>query len=135
MKKLHSVILCLFLASAVCAQHKYTNCSAAFLNDKMLVDEYSPTGKCSLDSTATGILKVGTAELWPEREKCHITQVLPFMIGIRDYNTRTIMMYSDKVYKKVDIQEVMKKCRKGDFIVLMTMKDEYALPHNEILVL
>ena len=32
------------------AQSRFSNCSAAFLNQKMIVDDYSPHGKCVLNT-------------------------------------------------------------------------------------
>lgn len=113
-------------------REKFTNCAAAFLNDQLVVDEYTTTGKCVLSKSATGTLTVCTADLSPE--KSFPTGKLKFMVGIRDANTKTICMYSRSAIKTVDISKIMEKCKAGDAIVLMTMEDEYALPHNEILV-
>ena len=44
-------------------------------------------------------------------------------------------MFSDEKFKHINIQSILKKCKKGDLIVLMTTDNQYALPHNEILVL
>ncbi|MBL7827938.1 MAG: hypothetical protein JNJ57_15015 [Saprospiraceae bacterium] len=129
-----SVFVFVLIGMVAQAQNRFTNCSAAFLNDKLVVDEYSPTGKCMLDSTAQGKLTVCTAYLDSDKEKCRPVQLIKFKIAIRDANTKTLMMYSDKTYEKIEISEVMKNCRRGDSIVLLTFKDEYALPHNEILV-
>ena len=43
------------------AQNRFSNCSAAFLNQKMIVDDYSPQGKCVLNTSAIGQLTVNTA--------------------------------------------------------------------------
>lgn len=133
-KKSYLFLLCCILSVSALAQRPFTNCSAAFLNSKLVVDEYTDEGKCVLDSTATGILTVCTAELWPEKDKSKPVDKLKFMIAIRDRGTHTLMMFSENLYTQIDIQKVLRRCRKGDSIVLLTMKDEYALPHNEILV-
>lgn len=122
---------CFFTTTGV-AQKPFTNCAAAFLDDKIIVDQYTDQGKCKLPMAATGTLTVCTASLSPE--KSYPTGKIQFKVAIRDKNTKTLMMYSDKTYTQVPIRAVMSKCKKGDFIVLMTLKDEYALPHNEILV-
>jgi hypothetical protein len=44
------------------------------------------------------------------------------------------MSYSNKTYQEVDIKPLLAKCKPGDAIVLLTLDDRYALPHNEILV-
>jgi hypothetical protein len=43
-------------------------------------------------------------------------------------------MFSDQTYKNILIQKVLAKCKKGDSILLITLNNQYALPHNEILV-
>ena len=128
-----TLALCGLLLAACCgAQNKFNNCSAAFLDNKMVVDEYTTTGKCSLPATATGQLTVCTAELSPEKSRP--VDAIRFKVAIRDQNTGTLTMFSNETFKRVDIQDIMARCRKGDHIVLITMADEYALPHNEILV-
>lgn len=114
------------------AQNQFNNCSAAFLDQKMVVDEYSPSGKCVLPASATGELTVCTAELSPE--KSVPVDRIDFKIAIRDKNTGTLMMYSGDTYQKIEVKQVLARCKPGDHIVLITMKDEFALPHNEILV-
>ena len=114
------------------AQKQFTNCAAAFLDQKMVVDEYTPSGKCVLAAHSSGELTVCTADLSPSGSTP--IDKIKFRIAIRDANTQTLWMYSDDSYTKVDVQKVLTKCRKGDYIVLLTTDDQYALPHNEILV-
>ncbi len=123
---------CCVLAACAYAQKPFSNCTAAFLDDKMVVDTYTPTGKCTVAVTATGVLAVCTADLSP-------TASIPvdkvkFKIALRDHNTGTLTMYSDETFKRVLIQKVLAKCHPGDHILLITLDDQYALPHNEILV-
>lgn len=126
------VLLCLNNLSTISAQEAFNNCTAAFLNNKMIVDEYTTTGKCKLPLNATGTLTVCTAELSPEKSVAK--DQVKFMVAIRDHNTGTLMMYSTKVYRQVDISEIAQKCKAGDKIVVMTINNEYAVPHNEILL-
>lgn len=113
-------------------QEQFTNCTAAFLDQKMVVDQYTPDGKCVLSHSASGELTVCTADLSPERSVAK--DKVGFKIAIRDKNTGTITMFADDTFRKIDIQKVMTQCRPGDHIVLITTSREYALPHNEILV-
>lgn len=125
----------LFAATGLIAQvrEQFTNCAAAFLDQKMVVDQYSPEGKCALPRNAAGELTVCTADLSPERSVAK--DKIAFRIAIRDKNTGTLTMYSGNTHRKIDLQKVMSQCKPGDRIVLITMDREYALPHNEILVL
>lgn len=113
-------------------QAPYRHCSAAFLGSKMIVNKYSPTGKCTITATATGELTVNTVDLSINESKR--VDRLSFRIAIRDKETKTLYTFSGQEYQKVDIQTVLARCRKGDMIVLLTTNDRYALPHNEILV-
>lgn len=98
----------------------------------MVVNEYAPTGKCTLPIGAAGNLTVCTADLSPGHSQA--VKPVKFMVAIRDKNTKTMVMYSNKSYKELDIRKVLSKCNVGDHIVLLTTDDQYALPHNEILV-
>ncbi|MCB0570637.1 MAG: hypothetical protein KDC66_12770 [Phaeodactylibacter sp.] len=127
-------LLALTGISVTCAfgQNRFTNCSAAFLDNKMVVDEYTTQGKCIITPQAVGELTVQTANLSPE--KSIPTGKIDFRIAIRDGNTQTLYSFSDATYQQIDIRKVLSRCRPGDSIVLLTCKDKFALPHNEILV-
>lgn len=126
--------LCLLTMRPIAnAQNQFTSCSAAFLDNKMVVNQYSPEGKCMLPIGATGKLIVAETTLF-EDGKANITNKIEFMVAIRDHNTKTLMMLSSEVYREINIEKIMTQCHKGDHIVLLTLKDKYALPHNEILV-
>jgi hypothetical protein len=114
------------------AQNRFNECSAAFLNQKMIVDDYSPAGKCVIDANATGQLTVSTAIY--ENDKWRAVEKISFKITIRDGKTKTLFSYSDATYEEVDIKKVLEKCQKGDYILISLVKDLYALPHNEVLV-
>jgi hypothetical protein len=114
------------------AQKAFNSCAAAFLGNKMVVDEYTTTGKCILTTTDTGDLTVSTVDLSPTESKA--VDPIWFQVAIRDGNTKTLTMVSKEKVKKTNIRPILEKCKKGDYIVLLTISDEYALPHNEILV-
>ncbi len=135
MKSVSGFLFTIFLALpalSVFGQNHFNNCTAAFLGQKIVVDQYTTEGKCMLPQTATGELTVCTADLSPERSIAK--DKIAFKIAIRDKNTGTLVMYSGDTYRKIDIQKVLAQCSPGDRIVLLTMSREYALPHNEILV-
>lgn len=129
---LASLLLSLVVSTLSLAQHKFSSCSAAFLDNKMVVNEYTDKGKCIIPASAKGQLSVCTANLSP-KESIPVDKLM-FKVAIRDKSTKTMVMFSNENYKQVDIQKVLSKCKKGDHIVLLTTSDEYALPHNEILV-
>lgn len=112
------------------AQDRPQSCVAAFVGSKMVVDEYSTTGKCKLPLTASGELAVFTVDLSPTESKA--LDKIDFRIAIRDKDTKTLMVFSGRSYRQIPVQDVLAKCQKGDHIVLLTENSRYALPHNEI---
>lgn len=125
-------IICL-MAHFSFGQKSFNSCSAVFLNNKMLVNEYSITGKCTLDITAKGNLTVSTVQLSSTESKA--IEPIMFQVAIRNKETGTLMLVSKEQLKKIEISKVLEKCRKGYHIIILTLNDDYALPHNEILVL
>jgi len=135
MKKVSKLILaicCSAVSTIGFGQHAFTNCSAAFLDNKMVVDKYSPTGKCRLSSNATGKLTVCTVNLLPTASQA--VSNIPFRIAIRNKTTKTLLLLTKADVRQIDVHNVLTKCKKGDHIVLLTLDDQYAMPHNEILV-
>ncbi len=124
--------LSLLLATAATGQKRFVNCAAAFLDERMIVNEYSPDGFCEIDPGAKGQLTVQTADLSPERSIP--TGKIEFRIAIRDGNSKTLLAFSDRSYRQIDIRQLLDRCQPGDTIVLLTTDAEYALPHHEIRV-
>ena len=128
-----TLTLCCLLAGLMSfGQEPFGQCAAAFLNTRMVVDDYSPQGQCRLPLQSTGELTVQTVDLSPTESKA--LAAIPFKVAIRDGRTHTLTMYAQADFVKLNIQDVMKRCRKGDSLVLLTTSDQYALPHNEILI-
>ncbi|ARK11123.1 hypothetical protein [Fibrivirga algicola] len=120
------------LGTSCLAQSPFNSCSAAFVGGRMVVDAYTPAGKCQLPATATGTLTVQTVALTPTSGKA--VDPIDFRVAIRDKSTGTLHQFSNETYRKVPVERVLSRCKKGDRIVLLTIDDRYALPHNEILV-
>jgi len=126
------IIALLLLCSAFSTLAMAQNCSAAFVGDKIVVNEYTPEGKCFLPSTTTGVLTVQTASLSPTESIP--PGKLPFQIAIRNKEFNTLRMFAKSTYREIEIEKVLAKCQKGDHIVLLLLEEGYALPHHEILV-
>ncbi|WP_259016058.1 hypothetical protein [Emticicia fluvialis] len=131
MKKLFATaFFCCALAASAFSQQI---CSAAFLGNKMVVDQYTKTGyKNEIAIDAKGELTVNTVSLSATESKP--VNPIPFKVAIKEKETRTITLFSKEDFMKVDVQKVLSSCKKGDQIVLLTLDKQYALPHNEILV-
>ena len=108
----------------------YKDCVAILYKGKMLVDDYSPKGKCKLEQGMTGALTLATVELSDDGAKP--IKNIAFKIAIRNSRTNTIWMYSDETTKEVQLEDVLKKCEQNDRIIIMTVDQQYALPHPEI---
>jgi hypothetical protein len=137
MKKLPQLLFAfalLFCSANLAAQENdFNNCVAPFLDKKMIVNEYSTEGKSVLAANATGeltlrpvFLTAGKDPEWGDK--------ISFKIAIRDSNSKTMTVFSEKTYKEIDIQNVLGKCKKGDHIVLLMLERNWAVPHGEILV-
>lgn len=120
------------LGTSAIAQQPFTNCAAAFVGSKMVVDSYSPKGKCHLSAGAAGVLTVQTVNLLPNHTEA--VGKIDFRVAIRDKATGTLHMFTGETYQQVPVQAVLADCKKGDHIVLLTVDKQYALPHNEALV-
>ncbi|MBC3788562.1 hypothetical protein [Spirosoma utsteinense] len=130
-------ILCLLggciASTASRAQQPFSHCSAAFVSSKLIVDTYSPKGRCRLPASTTGLLTVQTVTMMLTKTKAG--NQIGFKIAIRDKATGTLHLFSGKTYRQLPVQDVLATCKKGDRIVLLTEDRQYALPHNEIIVL
>jgi hypothetical protein len=131
MKKIIILIFVLFSSKSF-AQEAFTSCAAAFLDNKMIVSEYSNKAKASISLSAQGELSVGTIAISEKENK--LVDNFAFSVAIKDKETGTLMLFSKENYAKIDIQKILARCHKGDSIVILTLSDEYSLPHNEILV-
>lgn len=114
-------------------QGNFSNCAAAFLDQKMVVNEYTTEGKCVVDAAAKGMLTLRPAEL-TDGKTVKAGEKISFKIAIRDGNSKTLWLFSEKTYQEIALPEVLSQCKKGDSIVLLTVEREWALPHSEILV-
>lgn len=131
MKKLFFFYFCL-MTTALIGQESFNDCAAICLNKKAIVTDYSPRGICEMELDASGKLAVYTVEL----TETAITpkQYIGFKIAVRDVATKTIWLFSEETYQEIEVEKVLKQCKKGDTILLLTVDKAFALPHNEILV-
>ena len=108
----------------------FNECAAIFLNDKMLVNEYTPNGKCKVTENASGILYVSTTEL-------NVFSLLPyqsvgFKVAIRNNKTNTLWLYSEETFMSIDLKKIIEKCEAGDEIIILTVDKSFSLPHNTL---
>lgn len=110
----------------------YKECAAILFNGKMLVDEYSPNGKCILSNGTAGKLSVSSVIL--NDKGATPGEKIGFRVAIKNDRTNTLWMFSNDVHYELNIQSVMKKLEEGDSILIMTVDQKFSLPHHEIIV-
>jgi hypothetical protein len=135
MKKVMQLALVGFgccLSTVSLAQAKFSTCSAAFVGSQRIVDRYTPTGQCRLSAQARGDLSVSAVALTPTNTKA--LNRIDFKLAIRDNETKTVHLFSEKTFRQIPVQNILSRCKKGDQILLLTTDNRYALPHNTILV-
>lgn len=110
---------------------KYSQCAAILFDGKVLVDDYSPRGICKLETGMKGKLSVATVNLSCRGNSTPINNI-GFKVAIQNERTKTMWMYSDQMYMEVPLEEVLEKCEPGDRIIILTVGQQFSLPHNEI---
>ncbi len=132
MKKVVFIIALFFAITPLFSQDAFNDCAAICLNKIALVKDYSPSSTCEIELEAKGTLTAYTVEL----SATAITpkKAIGFKIAIEDAATKTLWLFSEKTFKKIAVEDVLAKCKKGDIIRLVTVDNAFALPHNEILV-
>ena len=110
----------------------YKECAAILYKGKLLVDEYSPKGKCKLEQGMKGTLSVATITSSDSDNTPVPAKNIAFRVAIKNGRTNTIWMYSEKNLLEVQLEDILKKCEKGDRIIFMTVDQQYSLPHHEI---
>lgn len=55
-----------------------------------------------------------------------------FQIAVKDSKTGTIRMLSNETYTKVRAEDIVKQCKEGEDIIIMTTDRKYFLPQNSI---
>ena len=108
----------------------YSDCAAIFYKGQMLVDQYSPEGKCKIEQGMKGPLTLSAVKLG---ESMAIpTKTLSFQVAIRNTRTNTLWMYMADPVKEIQLEDILKECERGDRIILLPTNNRYALPHHEI---
>jgi hypothetical protein len=110
----------------------FSNCAAAFLNNKMLVNDYSRNGRCIVEEGAKGKLMVSTVNL--SFESAEPFKSAGFKVAIKNEETGTLWLFSEETYREIELESILSKCQRGDKIVLLTVDNEFSLPHNEIAI-
>jgi hypothetical protein len=110
------------------------SCSVILFNDQWLIKSYHIGERPLIDLTAKGVISVHeTGDIFVKSFK---KEKLLFSIAIKKSTGETEALFENATLRAVKAQDVLKKCKPGDKIVLF-LKDSqsYILPHYEIEVL
>lgn len=121
-------------ASDTRKNHIYNTEFAAILhNGKPIVNENTPDGPLKMEFGMKGKLSVSsidrTTKKWTPNNR------LGFKVGIRDYRTYTLWLFSEKTLFEIELEDLLKKCEWGDKIIFMIIDRQYQLPRHEILIM
>jgi len=111
----------------------FSDCAAILYKGEMLVDTYSPDGKCKLETGMTGKISVATVSL--SEEGGIPTKEIGFKVAIKNTRTNTLLMYSDDTFFEVELEDLLKACGKDDHLIFITVDRKYALTHHEVEVI
>lgn len=117
-------------AQDVSEQQAYNDCAAIFFNGSMLVDNYSPDGKCVLNSNRKGELTLYTVSL-TDRGNTKVLG-LPFRVAIQNDRTGTYWLHTKETVKSILLEDLILECEEGDRLVVITDDKKYALPHGVV---
>ena len=144
MKNLQSflfVLIAFLSASALTAQpmvsgcaskaaKPYSNCAAVYLNNNMLVNDFSPEGICKVEQGMKGKLQVST--VYFSMDAAQPFTNVGFKVAIKNEKTNTLWMFSDQTFHEIELEKILAKCNQGDKIMLLTVDQQFSLPHHEI---
>ena len=131
------VMLCLMLAGACAGTAQdvssKSSCSVIVYNNKWLVKSYDKDEVMSLSVAAKGLLSVHeTGDIALRSFK---PGDIPFKVSILKSDNQTLVSYSEKAFKSVPMEEVLKKCKPGDEIFISLQNEaKFSLPHHRIKV-
>ena len=110
--------------------YNYKDCAAIIYRGNLLVNEYSPKGICKLEGGMEGTLSVAAVKM--SEAGASPTKKIGFKVAIKNARTNTLWMFSEETLQEVLIEDLLEKCEPEDRIIIMTVDQQYSLPHHEI---
>ncbi|MEL7531983.1 MAG: hypothetical protein AAFN10_11770 [Bacteroidota bacterium] len=133
MKKVVMFFCGVLFVNLVLAQSDFSNCAAVYLDNDMIITEYSPKGvsKVSLEDKGSLQLRIVNA---PDGNWKITGSAQEFRVAIRDQKTGTLVMYGDQAYRRLELSELLAKCQAGDHILILSTNRELGITGAEILI-
>lgn len=107
------------------------SCSVILFNEQWLIKSYDKGERAFIDLSAEGVISVReTGSLFVKSFK---KEKLAFSLAIKKRTGETEVLFANATFKTVKAQDVLKKCKPGDkIVVLLKDSQNYFLPHYEI---
>jgi hypothetical protein len=110
-----------------------TEFTAIAFNGKFLVEKDTPDGPLNIDPTMKGKLSIAT-----EQAACNSSSApgnaVGFKLGVKDFRTNTIWLFSEETLYEVDLEQIMKQCEMGDSLIFMLTDKKYRLSRHELVL-
>lgn len=112
------------------------SCSVVCLDDNWIPESYDRNAKSSIDIDANGVISVHETNDISDKSDYNRKDFIEFKVAIFKKSFDSIISFSGESYTSINAQKVLKKCEKGDQIVVILLNAEkFALPHHRIDVL
>lgn len=108
----------------------YSDCAIILFNGKMLVDKYTPEGKCKMTTKMKGTLSVSNVDLTGKEYR--VKDKLKFHVAIKNPKTNTLFLLTKTSVQEIKYKDILTQCQMGDKIIILTDNKKYSLTHNEI---
>ncbi|MEL6649972.1 MAG: hypothetical protein AAFQ87_04120 [Bacteroidota bacterium] len=133
MKHLIIFFIGLCFGASLWAQGDFSTCAAVYLNDNMLISEYSPRGESKVSLNAQGQLRL--RKIVAPKDKWEVSgPSQEFRVAIKDKQTGSLVMLDDRRYRSLELSEILAFCEAGDKIMILATDRSLGIPGSEILV-
>lgn len=108
----------------------FTQFAAVLLEGEPLINKAANEGFLTVFPATSG--KLSVASIDRSDEKNVVGERVGFRVGVLDWRTQTLWMFSDKVLYEVELAELIRECELGDRLIFMTVDRKYRLPRHEV---
>ena len=110
----------------------YRNCAAVIINGVVCDDNYFVEGKPRIGQGMKGELTVASVSM-SEEGTLPINNIL-FQVAIKNERTNTTWIYTKAPVSSVNLNDLLSKCEKGDYLIIMPSDQQYSLPKHKMWV-
>lgn len=112
------------------------SCSVVCLGDSWIPESYERDAKTSIDLKGTGVISVHETNDISDKKDYNRKDFIEFKVAIFKKKFDSMVSFSDSSFTEINAQEILRKCEKGDQVVIILKNAEkFSLPHHRIDVL